>query len=161
MSTLRRPQVRGIPFFFVRVDRAGNISKRFSAGGFPFSRFGGTCPLWNIHSAFETPDQVQTQVIHMPEGASYFSIARTVRRAGGSYGAPAQRLAIGLGCDVAYAPRLIYAGGIDLDRSKPVDIGLNCYLCERQNCLAHAPINRKLAVNERERSLAIFRFEEG
>lgn len=62
---------------------------------------------------------------------------------------------------MAYAPRLIYAGGIDLDRSKPVDIGLNCYLCERQNCLAHAPINRKLAVNERERSLAIFRFEEG
>lgn len=161
MSTLQRPQARGIPFFFVRVDRAGNMSKRFSAGRFPFSRFGGSCPLWNIHSAFETPNQVQTQVIRMPEGASYFSIARTVTRAGGSYGAPSQRLAIGLGCDIAYAPRLIYADGIDLGRTKPVDIGLNCYLCERQNCpaRAHAPINRKLAVNERERSLAIFSFE--
>lgn len=161
MSTLQRPDARGIPFFFVRVDRAGNISKRFSAGRFPFSRFGGTCPLWNIHSAFETPDQVQTQVIRMPEGTSYFSITRTVSRAGGSHGAPSQRLAIGLGCDVAYAPRLIYADGIDLERARPVDIGLNCYLCERQNCAAraHAPINRKLAVNERERSLAIFQFE--
>lgn len=163
MSTLQREGARGIPFFFVRVDRAGNISKRFSAGRFPFSRFGGTCPLWNIHAAFETPGQVQTQVIRMPEGASYFSIARTVTRAGGTHGQPAQRLAIGLGCDVAYAPRLVYADGIDLERVKPVDIGLNCYLCERPDCAAraHAPVNRPLAVNERERSLAIFRFEGG
>lgn len=162
MSTLQREGARGIPFFFVRVDRAGNISKRFSAGRFPFSRFGGTCPLWNIHGAFETPDQVQTQLIRMPEGASYFSVARTVTRAGGMQGQPAQRLAIGLGCDTVYAPRLIYADGIDLVRSKPVEIGLNCYLCERRDCAAraHAPINRPLAVNERERSLAIYRFGE-
>lgn len=162
MSTLQRPDAKGIPFFFVRVDRAGNMSKRFSAGRFPFSRFGGSCPLWNIHSAFETPNQIQTQVIRMPEGASYFSIARTTTRAGGSYGAPSQRLAIGLGCDISYAPRLIYADGIDLGRTRPVDIGLNCYLCERQNCSAraHAPINRRMAVNERERSLALVRFEE-
>ncbi|MCC7319903.1 MAG: DUF2083 domain-containing protein [Rubellimicrobium sp.] len=162
MSTLQREGARGIPFFFVRVDRAGNLSKRFSAGRFPFSRFGGTCPLWNIHAAFETPDQVQTQIIRMPEGTSYFSIARTVTRAGGTHGQPAQRLAIGLGCDVAYAPRLIYADGVDLERLKPVDIGLNCYLCERSDCAAraHAPINRRLRVNERERSLAIFQFEQ-
>ena len=161
MSTLQRPDARGIPFFFVRVDRAGNISKRFSAGRFAISRFGGTCPLWNIHAAFEGRDQVQTQIIRMPEGASYFSFARTVTRAGGSHSAPAPRFAIGLGCDVAYAPRLVYADGIDLSRIRPVDIGLNCYLCERANCAsrAHAPINRRLAVNERERSLAILRFE--
>ncbi|SMO99894.1 helix-turn-helix domain-containing protein [Paracoccus laeviglucosivorans] len=163
MSTLQRPEARGIPFFFVRVDQAGNISKRFSAGRFPFSRFGGTCPLWNIHAAFEMQGRVQTQVIRMPEGASYFSIARTVTRAGGSYNGPAQKLAIGLGCDVSYAPRLIYADGIDLERTRPVDIGLNCYLCERPDCAAraHAPINRRLKVNERERSLAIFEFEGG
>ncbi len=162
MSTLQREGARGIPFFFVRVDHAGNMTKRFSAGRFPFSRFGGTCPLWNIHAAFETPDKVQTQIIRMPEGTSYLSIARTVTRAGGTHGDPAQRLAIGLGCDVAYAPRLVYADGIDLTRSRPVDIGLNCYLCERPNCAARAnpPINRRLQVNERERSLAIFNFEE-
>lgn len=162
MSTLQREGARGIPFFFVRVDRAGNVTKRFSAGRFPFSRFGGTCPLWNIHAAFDTPDQVQTQIIRMPEGASYFSIARTVTRAGGSHGDPAQRLAIGLGCDVAYAPRLVYADGIDILRTRPVDIGLNCYLCERPNCgvRANPPINRRLHVNERERSVAIFSFQQ-
>ncbi|MBL3570026.1 XRE family transcriptional regulator [Rhodovulum sp. BSW8] len=161
MSTLQRPDARGIPFFFVRVDRAGNVSKRFSAGRFPFSRFGGTCSLWNIHGAFEAPGRVQTQVIRMPEGTSYFSIARTVTRAGGTHAAPAPRLAIGLGCDIAYAPRLVYADDIDLDRMRPVDIGLNCFLCERDNCSsrAQAPINRRLAINELERSVAIFRFE--
>ena len=161
MSTLQRAGARGIPFFFVRVDRAGNMTKRFSAGRFPFSRFGGTCPLWNIHAAFETPDQVHTQIIRMPEGESYFSIARTVTRVGGTHGAPAQRLAIGLGCDVAFAPRLVYADGIDLERTKPVAIGLNCYLCERHDCAAraHAPINRRMTINERERSVAIFQFE--
>jgi hypothetical protein len=161
MSTLQRQDARGIPFFFVRVDRAGNISKRFSAGRFAISRFGGTCPLWNIHAAFEGPDQVQTQIIRMPEGASYFSFARTVTRAGGSHTAPAPRFAIGLGCDVAYAPRLVYADGIDLARLRPVEVGLNCYLCERANCAsrAHPPINRRLAVNERERSLSLYRFE--
>jgi len=161
MSTLRRPGAAGIPFFFVRVDRAGNISKRFSAGHFPFSRFGGSCPLWNIHSAFETPDQVHTQIIRMPEGTSYFSIARTVARSRGAHGAPAQRLAVGLGCDIAYAPRLVYSDGVDIERVRPVDIGLNCYLCERPDCSsrAHAPFNRKLRINERERSLAIFQFE--
>lgn len=162
MSTLQRDGARGIPFFFVRVDRAGNMSKRFSAGRFPFSRFGGSCPLWNIHGAFDTPGQIQTQVIRMPEGASYFSVASTVTRSGGMHGVPIQRLAIGLGCDIAYAPRLIYADGIDLQRIRPVDIGLNCYLCERQNCgaRAHAPVNRRLRVNEGARSLAIFDFEE-
>lgn len=161
MSTLQRPEARGIPFYFVRVDRAGNVSKRFSAGRFPFSRFGGTCPLWNIHGAFETPGQIQTQLIRMPEGARYFSIARTVTRAGGSFAAPAPRLAVGLGCDVAFAPRLIYADAIDQDRTEPTEIGLNCFLCERQNCAsrAQAPINRNLAVNELERSVALFSFE--
>ena len=161
MSTLQRPDMRGIPFFFVRVDRAGNVSKRFSAGRFPFSRFGGTCPLWNIHAAFETPDQIRTQVVRMTDGTSYFSIARTVTRAGGTHTDPAPRLAIGLGCEVSYAPRLIYADDLNLERVQPTDIGLNCYLCEQPNCASRAqpPLNRRLAYNERERSVAIFRFE--
>lgn len=161
MSTLQREGARGIPFFFVRVDRAGNMSKRFSAGRFPFSRFGGTCPLWNIHAAFEAPERVHTQIIRMPEGASYFSIARTVSRAGGTYAAPSPKLAIGLGCDIAYAPRLVYADGMDMEAVQPTDVGLNCYLCERVGCpsRAHTPINRKFRVNERQRSLAIYDFD--
>ncbi|WP_147115181.1 short-chain fatty acyl-CoA regulator family protein, partial [Tateyamaria sp. syn59] len=161
LTTLQREGARGVPFFFVRVDQAGNISKRFSAGRFPFSSFGGTCPLWNIHAAFEVPDRVQTQVISMPDGARYFSIARTVTRHGGTLGQRATRLAIGLGCDVAYAPRLAHAEGLYLDRVAPTGIGVNCYLCERPNCAsrAHAPVNRRLMVDENVRGLAIYGFE--
>ncbi|MDP1068811.1 short-chain fatty acyl-CoA regulator family protein, partial [Klebsiella pneumoniae] len=42
LSTLQRREASGVPFFFVRVDRAGNISKRQSATDFQFSRSGGT-----------------------------------------------------------------------------------------------------------------------
>jgi len=40
LTTLQRPNARGIPFFLLRVDNAGNVSKRFSSGTFPFSKFG-------------------------------------------------------------------------------------------------------------------------
>ena len=117
--------------------------------------------MWNIHAACEGPDQVQTQIIRMPERASHFSFARTVTRAGGSHTAPAPRFAIGLGRGVAYAPRLVHADGIDLARLRPVEVGLNCDLCERANCASrvHPAINRRLAANDRERSLSLYRFE--
>ena len=57
LSTLQRPGAKGIPFFFVRVDQAGTITKRHSATRLQFARFGGACPLWNVHRAFETPGQ--------------------------------------------------------------------------------------------------------
>ena len=37
LTTLQKPDARGIPFFFLRMDSAGNVSKRFSAGRFHFS----------------------------------------------------------------------------------------------------------------------------
>jgi predicted transcriptional regulator len=49
LSTLQRPGAKGIPFFFVRVDQAGTITKRHSATRLQFARFGGACPLWNVH----------------------------------------------------------------------------------------------------------------
>lgn len=160
LTTLQRPEARGVPFFFVRVDRAGNMSKRFSAGRFHFSKFGGTCPRWNIHSCFDTPGKVQTQVVEMQDGTQYFSIARTVTRHIGTYAEPAARMAIGLGCDLAYAPRLIYARHLNLEAMEPTEIGVNCYLCERPNCesRAYPPINRPFAFSERERGISSFSF---
>lgn len=160
LTTLQRPEARGVPFFFVRVDRAGNVSKRFSAGRFHFSKFGGSCPLWNIHSCFEAPDRVHTQLVAMPDGTRYFSIARTVTRQLGTHTSPAARFAIGLGCDVAHAPRLIYTRELDLARLEPEQIGVNCYLCERQNCASRAypPINRPFAFSERIRGVSSFSF---
>ena len=80
LTTLQRPTARGVPFFMLRVDHAGNVSKRFSSGTFPFSKFGGTCPLWNVHATFDTPGKIVTQIIELPDGTRYFSIAQTVRR---------------------------------------------------------------------------------
>ena len=49
---------------------------------FPFSRFGGTCPRWNIHASFKTPGRTVTQIVETPDGARYFTFARTVQRIG-------------------------------------------------------------------------------
>ena len=162
LTTLQKPSARGIPFFFVRIDVAGNVSKRFSAGRFHFSQFGGACPLWNIHETFQTPGKTITQIVQMPDETSYFSIAKMVSRADGSFNAPPQKLAIGLGCDIVYAPRLIYAEQYNLTNPQPTPIGINCYLCERQHCRqrAHAPLNKTLNFDERARGMSLFSFGE-
>jgi len=162
LTTLQKPEARGIPFFFVRIDVAGNVSKRFSAGRFHFSEYGGACPLWNIHETFQTPGKTITQMVQMPDETTYFTVARMVSRSDGSYDAPAQKLAIGLGCDIAYAPRLTYARGFDLGAPSPTPIGINCYLCERQHCRqrAHAPLNKTLKFDERARGVSLYSFGE-
>ena len=160
LTTLQRPGARGIPFFFIRVDNAGNVSKRFSAGRFHFSKFGGTCPLWDVHNTFHNPGKILTQIVRMPDETTYFSIARTVRRAGSPHHRPAQQFAIGLGCDLSYARRLVYARGHDLEDPKAVPIGLNCRLCERPNCAqrAYPPLSRPLVLDERVRGISPFSF---
>ena len=115
-------RARGVPFSFVRVDRAGNISKRQSATDFHFSRAGGTCPLWNVYEAFSAPGRILTQVAEMPDGKSYFWVARTVTRGGFGHRAPRADFAVGLGCELRHAHRLVYSDGLDLDdpgRSPP------------------------------------------
>ncbi len=163
LTTMQRAGARGVPFFFLRVDNAGNVSKRFSAGRFHFSKFGGTCPLWNVHNSFQTPGRIFTQIVQMPDETTYFSIARTVSRAGGAYSLPSQQLAIGLGCDLSYAGRLVYAKGHNLAPENATPIGVNCHLCERPNCNQRAfpPLNRALVVDERARGLSPFAFDLG
>lgn len=135
LSTLQRPDARGVPFIFVRTDNAGNISKRQSATAFHFSRVGGNCPLWVVHQAFAQPGQFVTQVAQMPDGRSYFWIARTTAPSQSSYLGPTKSFAIGLGCDLAHAHRLIYSAGIDLaDEAAAVPIGAGCKVCERPAC---------------------------
>jgi predicted transcriptional regulator/transcriptional regulator with XRE-family HTH domain len=151
LSTLQRPRARGVPFSFVRVDRAGNMSKRQSATGFPFSRTGGTCPLWNVYEAFSSPGRPVTQVAAMPDGQRYLWIARTVTRHHGGYGQPGKVYAIGLGCEIRHAARLVYSTGMDLhDAAAAMPIGPGCKTCERANCpqRAAAPISRRLDLDE-------------
>jgi XRE family transcriptional regulator, fatty acid utilization regulator len=135
LSTLQRPSARGVPFIFVRTDSAGNISKRQSATAFHFSRVGGNCPLWVVHHAFSRPGQFLTQVAQMPDERTYFWIARTTTTEASRYLGPDKSFAIGLGCDVAHAEKLIYSAGIDLtDPEAIVPIGAGCKICDRPAC---------------------------
>ena len=150
LSTLQRPGAKGIPFFFVRVDQAGTITKRHSATRLQFARFGGACPLWNVHRAFEQPGQFLRQLAETPDGVRYISLARDVSKPGGRFGAPVRRYAIALGCEVRHAPALVYADGLDVGRAEAFEpIGISCRICERDRCHQRSvpPLERKLSVD--------------
>ena len=154
LSTLQRPGAPGVPFFFVRVDRAGNISQRQSATDFHFSRTGGTCPLWGVYEAFSQPDRVLTQYAQMPDGRTYLWIARCVTHSDGGYGRPARRFALALGCDSRHAVRLVYGRGLVTDRPEAATpIGPGCKVCERRDCeqRAYPALGRSLRTDENQR----------
>ncbi|SMO65937.1 helix-turn-helix domain-containing protein [Ruegeria faecimaris] len=154
LSTLQRPGAKGIPFFFVRVDQAGTITKRHSATRLQFARFGGACPLWNVHRAFETPGHFLRQLAETPDGVRYISLARDVSKSGGSYGAPVRRYAIALGCEVRHAEALVYADNLDISNASAYEpIGISCRICERQNCHQRSvpPLERRLSIDTHTR----------
>ena len=162
LSTLQRPGAKGIPFYFVRVDMAGNISKRQSASSFHFARSGGACPLWNVHEAFSAPGKILTQLAQMPDGKTYFCIARTVTKTDGGYLNPQRRFAVGMGCELEHAPQLVYSIGVDLENQNAITpIGPSCRVCERKKCAQRAfpPIGKTLAVDENRRSFQPYLFE--
>lgn len=147
----------GVPFFFIRIDAAGNVSKRLDGGGFPFARHGGACPLWSLHRAFLTPRQIVTQWLELPDGQRFFSIARTVTSGGGGYGAPRVDRVVALGCAAEHAPRLIYTQGMAAP-PEPTPIGVSCRLCQRTNCHARSapPIGRELLPDDYRRTTTPF-----
>jgi len=161
LTTLSRPSGRGVPFFMLRLDAAGNISKRFGGAAFPFSRFGGGCPRWAIHAVFRTPGRILTQIVETPGGERYFTIARTAPRVAGPLADEDTELAIGLGCELKYAPRLVYARGLDLASPSVTEIGAACRVCERPACPQRAaePLGRTLAVDDFSKSVSSYPFE--
>jgi predicted transcriptional regulator/transcriptional regulator with XRE-family HTH domain len=177
LSTLQRPDLgkagptkagfanaggsRGVPFFFLVVDPAGNVSKRFSAAGFPFARYGGSCPRWVVHSAFATPGAVQVQVAELPDGAAFLCFARTVSHPGARWGDPAPVHVVAMGCAVEHAGEVVYADGLDLDRAR-VGIGLSCRLCDRQDCRSRAfpPLEHRLSLDPLITGASPYRFEK-
>ena len=159
LSTLQRPDARGVPFFFVRVDPAGNVSKRFSAAGFPFARYGGSCPRWIVHTAFSRPAEIQIQIAELPDGAAYLCVARTVTRPAAHWGEPRPVHVVAMGCSIADAHELAYADGLDLEGAK-VGIGLSCRLCDRTNCRSRAfpPLEHRLVLNPLSASAMPYQF---
>ncbi len=163
LSTLQRPGAKGIPFFFVRVDQAGTITKRHSATRLQFARFGGACPLWNVHAAFETPGRFLRQLAETPDGVRYFCLARDVTKSGGSFNAPQQRFAIGLGCEVKHAGDLVYADDLIIGKQQRFEpIGISCRICERANCHQRSvpPLERHLTVDPNTRGILPYEVEK-
>ena len=150
----------GVPFFFLRVDPAGNVGKRFSAAGFPFARFGGSCPKWIVHQAFATPGQVRVQLAQLPDGGTFLCFARTVRGPAARWGEPAPVHVVAMGCDISRAPEVVYGDGLDLEKAM-VGIGLSCRLCDRLDCRSRAfpPLEHRLALDPMVGSASPYRFE--
>lgn len=162
LTTLGRTGMERVPFFFIRVDPAGNVSKRLDGAGFPFAAHGGGCPLWSVHSVFRNPGEVVTQWLELPDGARFFSIARTVSAGGGGHGRPSVMRAIALACAAEHAPRLAYAEGIDPALVTPTPIGVTCTLCHRAQCASRAlpPIGREILPDDYRRDAEPFAFSE-
>jgi hypothetical protein len=163
LTTLGRSGAKGVPFFMLRVDPAGNISKRYAGESFPFSHFGGTCPRWHLHAAFQTPGQTIRQLIETPDGQRFFTISRTIERPIRPDLRDDALLAVGLGCDVKHASRIAYADGLDLVNTPATPVGPACSICPRLQCAYRAtpPAGRMLAVEENRKSISPYPFVPG
>ncbi|NTB95501.1 DUF2083 domain-containing protein [Agrobacterium tumefaciens] len=150
LSTLQRPSEKGVPIFFARIDRAGNITKRHSSAKLQFARFGAACPLWNAHQAFETPGRIIRQLAETPDGVRYLCLAVQVDKGLAGFKAPRTRYALALGCEISYSEEFIYADDINVGTGAVFDpIGISCRICERTACSSRAipPVKRKLNVD--------------
>lgn len=161
LTTLQKPGQERVPFFFIRIDPAGNVSKRLDGAGFPFARHGGGCPLWSLHHAFRRPGEIITQWLELPDGQRFFSIARTVSSGGGTYGAPKVMRAVALGCAAEHASKLVYTTGQPVtEMQTATPIGVTCRLCHRTECAARSapPIGRTVLPDDYLRTTAPFGF---
>lgn len=160
LSTMQRPDLPGIPFYFAKTDIAGNILKRSSATKFQFAQFGGPCPLWNVYRAFTHPGEILVQLAKTPDNVSYLNVARTVGRGGGSYLSRPRAVAVVLGCETRYAARTVYAAGLDFQNPDAADpIGPGCRACTRTSCRHRSvpPMGRQLDVGTAERGVVPYR----
>ena len=162
LTSLNAPHARGIPFFFLRVDDAGNISKRLAAGGMQFAKNGGTCPRWNVHKAFRTPEKLLLQAAELPNGQRFFTIARTVPQNWSPPGEDAPEFAVALGCEIHHARDLVYADDIESAKRRQHDaIGIGCAVCERMDCTqrAHPPVGHDVRFDGNSRRVGLYNLE--
>ena len=162
LASLRRKGEEGIGFFLLRVDQAGNVSKRLDLEGFPYPEHGGGCPLWSIHTVFRTPGELVTQWLEFPDGQRYFSLARTVRAGGGNHGAARLVRSLAIVCRARDADQMIYAQGVDSAQAQATPVGMTCRLCPRTDCIARSqpPIGREILADDYRRGSEPFAFTE-
>jgi XRE family transcriptional regulator, fatty acid utilization regulator len=154
LTTLQRPGAQGVPFFFLRVDKAGNVTKRFNSTSFHLAEYGGACPVWQVHMAFRLAGVIIPQFVELPDGDRFFTINRTVDRPTTNFETQDHRLAVSLGCELKYAQKLGYAAAYNLDDERIFSrIGINCHVCPRQACSqrAHQPLFMDLPLDTSRR----------
>lgn len=158
LSTLQRPGAEGVPFYFCRVDMAGNITKRHSATRLQFARFGGACPLWHVHEAVAIPDRILVQHAETPDGVRYMSMAKGLVKPAGRFDRIARRYAVVLGCEAVHAADFVYADAVD-PKGAPTPIGISCRLCPRDDCdqRAFPPSDRAIRVDPDVRRVVPYR----
>lgn len=160
LTTLQRVGARGLPFFMLRVDRAGQVSKRYAgASGSPLAEGPGVCPLWDLFAAFDRAGELVSQLVALEDGGRWFTLSRTVQPQGSRAGGIRARFAIALGLAAKDAAPLAAARGMDLEGSA-TPIGLGCRACTRPDCpqRSAAPAGRAMVVSERETGLTPFGF---
>lgn len=160
LTTMQRVGARGLPFFMIRVDRAGLVSKRYAgASNAPLIEAAGRCALWGVHHAFDRSGELVRQLVELEDGSRWFTLARTVRPQHRSAEGITATFSIGLGVAADHADALAAARGIDL-KGTAVPIGLGCTRCQRPQCPQRAapPDGRLLMISERERGLSPFAF---
>jgi len=159
VTCLQDPKLLGIPFHFLRVDIAGNISKRFSLSGIEIPRYGGACPRWNVYSAFTRPGVIQAAVSKMSNGEKYVCISKTVEKGVGRFGEAKSILSIGLGCEAKYAKDFVYTENLNINEKKTeIPIGVSCRTCDRLDCSQRAfpPLHKKFDVDINSRGISVY-----
>ncbi|MBR0551673.1 helix-turn-helix domain-containing protein [Stakelama marina] len=160
LSTLQRPGASGVPFFFCRVDMAGNITKRHSATPLQFARYGGACPLWIVHEAVAIPDRIAIQLAETPDGIRYVSMAKGIVKPASTYATPPRRYAVALGCEVGDAKNFVYADELDLSGGRDATpIGVSCRICPRSSCSQRAfpPVAQRIELDPDRRTVVPYR----
>jgi predicted transcriptional regulator/transcriptional regulator with XRE-family HTH domain len=154
LTSLHRTGARGIPFFLVKLDRAGILSKRFDGEAYPFARYGGTCPRWDAHAPHGA-GEMRRQLIETLDGRRFLTLS-----IGLPHGPARAGSVIALGCEAKHAARIADADGIDVERDEATGVGPTCALCERRDCPDRAlpPVTRALDLHGYERTAAPFPF---
>ena len=157
-TTMQREGAQGVPFFFLRIDKAGNVTKRFNATTFHLAEYGGACPRLDVHTSFRWPGKIVTQFVEMPDGSQYFVFSRTVERPIFERHAQDNRLAVAMGCAIEHAAELGYAEAFSVPGARMTPIGINCRICPRAGCdqRAHHAAILMEPVDERRRGMTRF-----
>lgn len=164
LTTLQRVGQRGLPFFMVRIDRAGQFSKSFAgASSARFATADVSCPLWDAHRAFERGGELVVQFVSLDDAIEGQGGWLTMMRSVEGNGAPGEaRFVIAVGIEAVLAADMAQARGLSLRPADAKQIGPGCAQCHRQTCRQRSlpPQGQTLRFDTLRRGTTPFEFGE-